>query len=83
VNVPADAQIWVEDAKTKQTGPVREFQSPPLTPGTRYTYELRARWTENGREVTQTQEIPITAGAHVNVTFPMPSSSAKQPATGN
>jgi uncharacterized protein (TIGR03000 family) len=83
MNVPADAEIWVEDSKTTQTGPVREFQSPPLTPGKRYLYEVRARWSENGHEVTQTQTIRVTAGAHVNVSFPLSSGSTTQPATGN
>jgi uncharacterized protein (TIGR03000 family) len=79
VNVPADAQIWVEDAKTNTSGAVREFQSPQLEPGKRYSYEIRARWMENGKEVTQTREVPVTAGARVKVTFPLSSDAAKAP----
>jgi uncharacterized protein (TIGR03000 family) len=70
VSAPADAEIWFNDTKTTSTGSVREYQSPPLTPGTRYTYELRARWSQNGHEVTQTQQVEVTAGTHVNVQFP-------------
>jgi uncharacterized protein (TIGR03000 family) len=69
--VPADAQIWFEGVPTTSTGTVREFNSPPLTPGSQYTYEVRASWNENGHEVTQTQQVKVTAGAHVNVTFPV------------
>src|SRR5262249_34540729 len=47
VRVPANAQLWFEGSPTTSTGPVREFQSPPLRPG-RYTYAIRARWSENG-----------------------------------
>jgi uncharacterized protein (TIGR03000 family) len=80
VNVPADAEIWFEGTKMTSTGSVREFQSPPLTAGTRYTYEVRARWNENGQEVTQTQEVKVTAGANVNVKFPVqPTKAATAP----
>lgn len=76
--VPADAELWFEGSKTVSKGPVRVFQSPPLTPGVRYTYDLRARWNENGHEVTQTQKVEVTAGDDINVSFPMPSKTAGQ-----
>jgi uncharacterized protein (TIGR03000 family) len=57
---------------------VRQFYSPPLAPG-RYSYEVRARWTENGREVNQTQQVQVTPGARVEVDFPMASKSADRP----
>jgi uncharacterized protein (TIGR03000 family) len=73
VSVPADAQVWIEGTKTSSTGPVRNFQSPPLDPNSQYRYEVRARWTENGHEVTQTRQVPVTAGARARVDFPMAS----------
>jgi uncharacterized protein (TIGR03000 family) len=76
VSLPADAVIWFDGSKTTSTGSVREYQSPPLTPGIRYTYEVRARWNENGQEVTQTQQVQITAGTRVNVHFPVQSTNA-------
>jgi uncharacterized protein (TIGR03000 family) len=80
VDVPADAEIWFEGTKMTSTGSVREYRSPPLTPGARYTYEVRARWTENGQEVTQTQEVKVAAGANVNVKFPVqPTKAATAP----
>src|SRR4051812_34185215 len=33
VRVPADANVWFENLPTTSTGPVREFNSPPLSPG--------------------------------------------------
>jgi uncharacterized protein (TIGR03000 family) len=69
VNVPADAQVWFNNTVTTPTGAVREFNSPALTPGSRYTYDIQARWKENGREVTQAQKIEVAAGAHVSVSF--------------
>jgi uncharacterized protein (TIGR03000 family) len=81
VRAPADAQVWFDGAQTTSTGPVREFQTPPLTPGHKYRYEIQARWKENGKEVTQTQDVAIAAGAHVEVDFPKASkTSEKAPA---
>jgi uncharacterized protein (TIGR03000 family) len=80
ISVPADAAIWAEGIEMTSTGPVREFQSPPLTAGSRYTYELRARWNENGHEVTQTQHVAVSAGARVSVHFPVqPTKAAPAP----
>jgi len=72
VRVPAEAEIWVEGTKTTSTGSVREFKSPPLTPGSPYTYDIKVTWTENGHDVTQTQRFDVTAGAHINLAFPIP-----------
>jgi uncharacterized protein (TIGR03000 family) len=76
VSVPVDAEIWFEGSKTTSTGSVREFHSPPLTPGGRYPYEVRARWNENGHEVTQTQKVQVIAGTHVNMHFPLQPTNA-------
>src|SRR5262249_19442551 len=69
VRVPADAEFWVDSVKTKQTGEVRQFVSPPLSSGQEYTYELTARWTENGKEVTRTRQILVHAGERGGVDF--------------
>jgi uncharacterized protein (TIGR03000 family) len=71
VTVPADAEIWIDGTKTISAGVVRQFQSPPLTPGQRYNYDIRAHWTEHGHEVTQTQKVEVTAGGRTNLTFPV------------
>jgi uncharacterized protein (TIGR03000 family) len=76
VTVPAGARLWFEGMPTTSTGTVREFNSPPLTPGERYTYDAEARWDDNGHEVTQKQQVKVTAGAHVNVEFPVPTKTA-------
>jgi uncharacterized protein (TIGR03000 family) len=70
VLVPADnAQIWFDDAPTQQTGSVRVFDTPALEPGRSYTYQVRARWTDNGREVAETREAHIHPGDAVTVDF--------------
>jgi uncharacterized protein (TIGR03000 family) len=80
VRVPENAEIWFGDRKTTTPGAVRDFESPPLEPGKTYTYDVKARWMEDGREVTQTQKVPVTAGANANVTFPMPAENSGQTA---
>jgi uncharacterized protein (TIGR03000 family) len=76
VNVPADAEIWLGETKMASTGSVRVFYSPPLTPGRQYTYDIRAHWKDNGRDITQTQNVDVTAGGDLHVTFPLPSVAA-------
>jgi uncharacterized protein (TIGR03000 family) len=71
VSAPADATIWFNGTKMSSAGSVRQYASPSLTPGNQYTYEVQARWNENGHEVTQTQRVHVSAGAHVNVNFPV------------
>jgi uncharacterized protein (TIGR03000 family) len=72
VNVPTDADLWFNGSKVTSAGSAREFHSSPLSPG-RYSYEIRARWAENGHDVTQTQTVIVTPGEHVKVNFPDPS----------
>jgi uncharacterized protein (TIGR03000 family) len=64
-----DAEVWVEGRLTRQTGTRREFVSPPLSADTNYDYELRARWTENGRAVERTRTIHVRAGGSADVDF--------------
>ena len=69
VRVPADAEIWFGKTKTTSTGSVREFETPELTPGRHYSYQIRARWNEGGHPVTNTQTVDVTAGSHASVIF--------------
>jgi uncharacterized protein (TIGR03000 family) len=72
VRIPANAEILFEGQKTTQTGPRRLFVSPPLAPGQNFTYEILAKWMENGREVTQSRKVPVTAGQRVMVDLTRP-----------
>jgi uncharacterized protein (TIGR03000 family) len=75
LRVPANALVWFDGSETTSTGPVREFESPPLASGRQYTYQIKARWVENGQTITRTQDITVSAGAQLEVDFP---SSAQQ-----
>jgi uncharacterized protein (TIGR03000 family) len=73
VRVPVDAEVLIDGQRTTSTGAVRQYRSPPLEPGSAYTYEVQARWQVNGKAVTQTHRVEVSAGAHATTTFPTPS----------
>ena len=41
---------------------------PPLAEG-KYSYEVRATWSDNGKEVTRAQTIQVAPGRNVTVDF--------------
>lgn len=68
VRVPANAELWFNGDKTQQRGTFRQFVSPPVDPGKSYTYDIRAKWTDqNGKEVDQNRTITVHAGDHLTV----------------
>jgi uncharacterized protein (TIGR03000 family) len=69
VRLPADATLLVDGVATTKTGPDRVFASPSLTPGSTYSYQLTARWTEGGRPVEQTRKVRVRANETTDVTF--------------
>ena len=76
VSVPPNARVWVGDYLTRSVGPVRTFESPELQAGKEYTYKVRATWTDaTGKQVTQTQDVDVTAGGNARVTFPTASTT--------
>jgi uncharacterized protein (TIGR03000 family) len=57
---------------------VRKFTSPPLTPGRRYRYEVRATWTEGGRTVVKDRQIFFYAGEKEDVDFLGPDDTSNE-----
>lgn len=74
LNVPANAEVWFDGTKTTSTGSIRVYTSPSLNPGQSYSYDIRARWEENGKPVEQTQHVSFSPGNHISLTFPKQSS---------
>jgi uncharacterized protein (TIGR03000 family) len=72
VKLPAEADLWIEGIKMKQSGELRTFISPKVEPGQRFVYDFRIRFTENGREITKTRTLIIYAGQHITVDFVNP-----------
>jgi uncharacterized protein (TIGR03000 family) len=67
VQVPQGATLWFDGTKTSQTGGLRSFVSPPLQAGYNYAYDVRARWTENGKVREETKTVQVHAGARLQV----------------
>jgi uncharacterized protein (TIGR03000 family) len=65
----ADARVSFDDQKTMRTGMVREFETPSLTPGATYTYQVRASWMSGGKEISRTQKVSVRAGERAVVDF--------------
>ncbi len=70
VHVPAQAEILIDGQRTTSLGPTRQFVTPQLERGSRYKYEIQAKWMENGREVVKTQKVEFQAGDRKHVHFP-------------
>jgi len=69
VNVPAEATVWIDGNPTTQTGANREYVTPALTPGQNYSYQVKARWMDNGQPVEKTQKVTFQAGNQVQLNF--------------
>lgn len=67
LRVPADAELWFNGTKIAAEGTVRKYASPPLTPGRRYTYSIRAQWQKNGQTIKATREVHVKAGTHIDM----------------
>jgi uncharacterized protein (TIGR03000 family) len=80
VRLPADAQLWVDDYQSNQTGPVRQLNTPAsLEPGRAYHYTLKAQWNQNGQPVTQERTVSFQAGQSVDVDFNQPAATTAEP----
>lgn len=71
VQVPDNAQVWLEGHLTQQTGTTRTFVSPALPPKQTFVYQVRVRWTGPKGVVEQKQKVEVQAGAQVQLQFPL------------
>jgi uncharacterized protein (TIGR03000 family) len=67
LKVPADAEVWFNNTKTKQTGKDRQYFTAPLEAGYTYRYQLWVSWVENGKTITRTRDISISPGQNITV----------------
>ena len=75
VNVPADAKVFVNDRPTTSTGEHRQYVSHGLTAGMRYEYQVRAEIIRDGKVVSETKTVQLSAGSQADVAFEMSPSS--------
>jgi uncharacterized protein (TIGR03000 family) len=69
LRVPADAEVWFNGAKTKQTGTLRCYLSPPLTAGRDYSYQVQVRWQKDGKTVERKRQVEVHAGDLLHLDF--------------
>ena len=69
IKMPCFGELWVDGFSTEQLGTDRLFRSPPLAPGSEYVYEVKARWTQNGKPVTRTKTVRVRPGQRALVDF--------------
>jgi uncharacterized protein (TIGR03000 family) len=70
IYVPSpSAELWFNGVKTTTQGLKREFVTPELTPGQNFTYDIRAKWTENGKEYDITRTFSVQAGGQLSFNF--------------
>jgi uncharacterized protein (TIGR03000 family) len=67
VLVPPSAELWFEGKRMDLTGAERAFVSPALTPGKGYVYDVRARWTEDGKQIERARKVRVRANQHSEV----------------
>jgi uncharacterized protein (TIGR03000 family) len=78
VDLPADAKLLIDDAKTTSTGTSRVFVSPELNPGKAYHYTLKAEVVRNGKPVKMEKVIEVKAGGIAQVQLTLPAVSVAQ-----
>jgi uncharacterized protein (TIGR03000 family) len=80
--VPENAEVLVEGGKTATTGTVREFVSPPLTPGKNMIYAITVRYADAaGKPVEETHSIRVRANDQLRIDCSKPASAEKPLAT--
>lgn len=72
VRVPTDARVWIDDNSTRSTGPERSFETPTLTAGKTYRYDIKARWLQDGKPVDVTRSVDVRPGERSVVDFLTP-----------
>lgn len=69
IKVPANAELWFDGNKMSQTGTERRFMTPPLELNHAYSYDVQAKWTENGKEVSKSQKLVVRGGQQASMSF--------------
>jgi uncharacterized protein (TIGR03000 family) len=73
LRVPADASVYFDDEPTRQSSSERVFDTPPLSVGKDYTYNVRVEVIRQGTVHRTTRSVDVQAGRTVTVDFPDPS----------
>jgi uncharacterized protein (TIGR03000 family) len=69
VRLPADARLFVDGVACPLTSSKREFDTPTLEPGRKYSYTLEAQLVRDGQTLTEKKQVILQAGRKVTVNF--------------
>jgi uncharacterized protein (TIGR03000 family) len=72
VTLPADAKLTIDGRPTVSTSESRIFETPGLTPGKTFYYELKATVVRGGKPETVTKEVAVRAGEDTRVRIEIP-----------
>lgn len=62
VRLPAAAELFIGGFQSKRHTALREFDTPPLARGKKFSYLLKAVWKDGVKEVTHVRTIFVKAG---------------------
>ena len=69
VSLPANGKLFVDDAPIANATGVKTFRTPVLSKGQQYFYEMRAEVVVDGKVVSQTRRVTVTAGELIRADF--------------
>jgi uncharacterized protein (TIGR03000 family) len=69
IELPADAQLYVDGTLMKTESAVRMFHTPALAPNQQYFYDLKAVIVRGGQTFTDTQQIVVRPGSLTTASF--------------
>jgi uncharacterized protein (TIGR03000 family) len=69
VKLPENAKVFVNDAPTTSTGSERSFVSHGLRTGMTYSYNIRVEYLKEGKPVSESKQVKLSAGESISLTF--------------
>jgi uncharacterized protein (TIGR03000 family) len=69
VILPADARLYVDGRLMKSVTEKRSIITPPLTPGQKYYYQVKAEVDRNGQTVSETVNVLLKPGEETETSF--------------
>lgn len=69
IEVPADAQLFIDGQPMKTTADRRVFRTPKLDRKLTYYYDVKAEVVRDGKTVTSTKRVILRAGEEVRAVF--------------
>jgi uncharacterized protein (TIGR03000 family) len=69
VRLPEDARLFVDGVSCPLTSATRSFETPPLEPGKKYEYTLKAEVMRDGEPYSDSKRVVVQAGKEATVDF--------------